>query len=130
MQHQRTPQVDETTNETLALLENLDKFQRKPARVGFKSFIPIQPDRKACIESNFELINKILKPQWDSMDHSKTKEEMFAKMERKLWPWLDTFNECLYEAHTASDSNECSDRFIRRLSSEGIAYAKRLAKEY
>lgn len=127
---QREYKLDEQAEEAFEAYETMDAELEKNHFGGMQMFVPVQPDRRELIEEKVGLINSILLPQMKSMEHTKTKEEMFGKLERKWLPWVETFNKCLYTARTEEDSNFCSDNLIKKLDTEGVAFAKKLAKEY
>ncbi len=110
--------------------ETKDFRKRNFRRPGPDTFIHTPSEKKDMIQDIFAQYSQIMKPVLESMEHSKTREEAQAKIERKLMPWISSFNQCLYDARNNQDSHECSDRLISKLQTEGIAYVKRIATEY
>ena len=122
--------LDGKTAQAIARHESKEYRRRDMRRFGNKTFIPMPGEKKDKVDEYFKLYSDIMKPVFDSMEHSKTKEEAQAHITRKLMPWVSSFNQCLYDARTNSDAHECSDRLVGKLGTEGLEFVKKIASEY
>ena len=130
MAFNREFKLDGRAEAALERHETKDFKMRHFRRQGPDTFIHAPSEKKDLIQNIFAQYSQIMGPVFKSMDHSKTKEEAQAKIERKLMPWISSFNQCLYDARNNQDSHECCDRLIGHLQTEGLDYVKRIALEY
>lgn len=130
MEFKRDLKLDGRAESAFERQETKDFRKRNFRRPGPNTFIHTPSDKKDTIQDYFSQYSEIMKPVLASMDHSKNKEESQAKIERKLMPWISSFNQCLYDARNNQDAHECSDRLIGKLQTEGLDYVKRIAMEY
>lgn len=122
--------VDEETERGLQLRESLDDKRRYARRMGQIDFLTPTHDKVSQIEQTFELFNSILKPTAATHTRGKTTQAMMETVGRKLRPWTDELNQCLYRARNYGDADTCADHFLHLLNTEGLSYVKKVAKDY
>lgn len=122
--------VDEEVERGLQVRENLAEKRRQARRTGQIDFLTPTHDKITEIEQTFGLFSAILQPTAATHTRGKTTDSMMDKVSRKLRPWTDDFNACLYRARNYGDADVCADNFLNLLKTEGVSYVKAVAKEF
>jgi len=115
--------------------ESLDPNKQKrmvkdQAIFGEYNFAPIMEEKKDLLREALNEIHKIVTPTIKGLSHTSNCAEIQDKIYRKIAPWENQFNTCVFNSKNTRDTNYCADTFANQLKGEGVEYTKTILKDY
>jgi len=97
---------------------------------GEYNFAPIMEEKKQALKDALNEIHKIVTPTIKGLSHTSNVAEIQDRIYRKIAPWENQFNVCVFDSKTVKDTNYCADTFANQLRGPGVEYTKSVLKDY
>lgn len=115
--------------------DNLDPNKQKrqvqdQVIYGEYNFAPILDEKKQKLQDALNELHTVVTPTLKNLTHSSNAAEIQDRVYRKLAPYENEFNACVFASKNTRDTSYCADRFASQITGDTLDYTKKILRDY